>query len=202
MIEAQIENGFARVGSGSWLMGASQPAAYFGATKIRAQRGIIVPDRAAVFFVETDGDAWCSDAERPFLARLDALPDVSLCVVSSKVLLAPASSRIKARLLKLIPFSISSRTAVTEFRLGWVVTATRARVLRIKVDDGKTFVVRPDALVAWIGNEPTGFCPKLSVWDLILPRQPRSLSYSFHGPCTVWVEGASLPRRKVRGAYA
>lgn len=190
MDEALIESGAAKVPAGKWLMGRLQPAAALGPAVVRSQRGFIVPDRAAVLSVETTSDAWCASADRPFLTRLSALPDESLCLVSGKLLVAPAASRVKARMLKLVPMSFRRATPVTEFRLGWAVAATKGRVSRVVVEDGRTLSVRPESLVAWIGKDPTGYCPKLSVWDILLPRGPKSLSYSFHGPCVVWFEGA------------
>ena len=73
----------------------------------------------------------------------------------------------------------------------WVVMATASRTSRIAVGDGDTLSVRPEAVVAWTGERPTGFCPKLGIWDVLLPRGPKDLLFSFHGPCIVWIEGSS-----------
>ena len=190
-----IENGAAKVAAGAWLMPPAQPAACLGATTVRGQKGLFVRDRALVCAVSTTGDAWCAAADRPFLTHLPALPDEPLHLVSAKLLVAPASARAGAHALKLVPLSFRRATVVTDFRLGWAVAATRSRVTRVAVEEGATLTVRPDALVAWIGPDPTGFCPKLSVMDLLLPRGPRSLAFSFHGPATVWFEGSSEPPR-------
>jgi len=195
MLEATIESGMAKVPAGKWLMSRLQPVASFGTSVVRSQRGLFVPDRAFALSVETSGAAWCSDSKRPFLTRLAALPDTSLCVVSAKILVAPAGSRVKARNIKLIPLSFRRSTAVTEFRFGWTVVATASRTAHVAVGEGETLTVRPEALVAWIGRDPTGFCPKLSALDMILPRQPRNLAFSFHGPCDVWFEGSQEKRR-------
>ena len=72
----------------------------------------------------------------------------------------------------------------------WIVMATASRTSRIAVSDGDTLSVRPDAVVAWTGQRPTGFCPKLGIWDVLLPRGPKDLLFNFHGPCIVWIEGA------------
>jgi len=196
MPEATIENGAAKVPAGKWLAGRLQPVAARGSSSSRGLRGFIVPDRAAVCELTTTGESWCSEAKRPFLTRLTALPDTSLCLVSSKILVAPFESRVGARSVKLVPMSFRRTTTVTELRFGWAVAATESRVSQVSLADGETLVVRPEALVAWIGKDPTGFCPRLSVWDMILPRNPRGLSFSFHGPCTVWFEGASRPARR------
>ena len=68
--------------------------------------------------------------------------------------------------------------------------ATASRTARLSVEDGDTLSVRPEAVVAWTGQRPTGFCPKLGIWDILLPRGPKDLLYSFHGPCLVWIEGS------------
>ncbi len=72
----------------------------------------------------------------------------------------------------------------------WVVMATASRTARIAVTDGDTLSVRPEAVVAWTGQRPTGFCPKLGIWDILLPRGPKDLLFNFHGPCIVWIEGS------------
>lgn len=200
MSEATIENGCARVAGGEWLMGLSQPAAVRGAVQVKGLRGLFAPDRASVRAVTAAADCWCAVQERPFLTRFDALPDEPLALVSGKLLVAPLASRTGARSVKLVPFSFSRATAVTEFRKGWAVSATRSRVARVALEDGETLAVRPDAVVAWTGKDPSGFCPKLSLLDVLLPRGPRNLTYTFHGPSTVWFEGAEAARPRRRGA--
>ena len=195
MGEATIENGCARVAGGEWLMGRAQPAASLGSASMRGLKGLVVPDRAAVRVVTASGACWCAAQDRPFLTRLDALPDEPLALVSGKLLVAPKAARAGARSVKLVPFSFSRATPVTEFRMGWAVAATRSRVTRAALEDGETLSVRPEAVVAWTGKDPTGFCPRLSVLDLILPRGPRNLCFTFHGPSVVWFEG-SLERQR------
>lgn len=196
MGEVTIENGFVRAGAGDWLVSPSQPAAFRGACRKRSLRGFVVPDRLAVRELHAEAEIHCAASSRPFLTRLDALPDETLSVVSSKLLLAPSESRISARSLKLIPMSFRRATPVTEFRSGWVVLATKSRVTRVSLEDGETLTVRPEALAAWFGKAPTGFCPRLSVLDLLLPKGPSELAFSFHGPCIVWFEGAEECLRK------
>ena len=70
------------------------------------------------------------------------------------------------------------------------------------LEDGQTLSVRPEAVVAWTGKMPTGFCPKLSIWDVILPRGPRDLLFTFYAPGVVWIEGGDSRRRDVRGRFA
>lgn len=205
MSEAVIENGAAKVEAGTWLVGRVQPAAFLGTATISGLRGFIVPDRAAVKVATTTSTAWCADAERPFLTRLPALPDESLHAVSRKLLVAPMEARVKARMLKLVPFSFRGTMPITELRKGWAVLATKSRVTRVALEEGESLTVRPEALVAWVGKEPTGFCPKLSLLDMLLPRGPKNLSYSFHGPAVVWFEGSveqTLRRRMPNGICA
>lgn len=207
MEEAVIENGAAKVAAGTWLMGRAQPAAVLGTVKIAGLKGFIVPDRAAMRVATTTAEAWCAAGDKPFLLRLPALPEESetLNVVSDRLLVAPAACRVGARNLKLVPFSLRRTAAITRFRQGWVVLATRSRVTRVALEDGGTLTVRPEALVAWVGKDPTGFCPKLSVLDVLLPRGPRDLVYTFHGPAVVWFEGAReqlLTRRMPHGVCA
>lgn len=72
----------------------------------------------------------------------------------------------------------------------WVVMATASRTARVPVADGDTLSVRPEAVVAWTGPRPSGFCPRLGLGDLFLPRPPKNLLLRFHGPCLVWLEGS------------
>lgn len=198
MNEPMLENGMAKIAPGTWLVGSDQPAACYGTAQIAGLRGFIVPDRASVRQSVTSGDAWCASAERPFLTHLPALPDEPLNVVSRKLLVAPFDSRVKGLALRLIPLSFARSTPVTILQKGWAVMATRSRTTRVVLKDGETLMVRPEALVAWIGKRPTGFCPKLRLVDILLPRGPRTLLYSFHGPATVWFEGAETERRILR----
>lgn len=191
MDEARIENGAAQVAAGAWLMPPAQPVAGLGTAVVRGQKGVFVRDRAFVRVVTTAGETWCAAADRPFLTHLPALPDAPLHLVSAKLLVAPATARAGARTLKLVPMSFRRATVVTDFVRGWAVAATRSRVTRVSVPEGGTLSVRPEAIVAWIGPDPTGFCPKLSVLDILLPRGPKNLVYSFHGPATVWFEGSA-----------
>ena len=87
--------------------------------------------------------------------------------------------------------AVAMTTQAEPIGSAWVVMATASRTSRIAVDDGDTLSVRPDAVVAWTGQRPTGFCPKLGIWDVLLPRGPKDLLFSFHGPCIVWIEGSS-----------
>ncbi len=202
MNEPVLEHGMAKVAAGAYLAAASQPAAHFGAARLAGLGGFVVPDRAALRRVETAGDAFFAAAEAPFLTLLPLPPDEPLSAVSAKLLVAPLASRVRGRSLKLIPLSFARATPVTELRTGWAVLATRSRTARVALAEGETLTVRPDALVAWLGRPPTGFCPKLRLLDVLLPRAPRNLSFSFHGPVTVWFEGAAQPPRRPHGLRA
>ena len=186
-----IEGGFAEVDAGAWLMGRAQPAAFLGGAVRRRRKGWLLRDRALLCLVETSGEAKCADSGRPFLTHIPCAAPVS--AVSSKVLVAPAVAWKGAFALKPIPMSLRASLCVSEFGAEWIVTATAGRTLRIVVKDGDTLTVRPEALVAWTGNRPTGFCPKLGLWDILLPRGPKNLLLHFHGPSVVWVEGVHAP---------
>ena len=206
----KIEGGFAEVGAGVWLMGRGQPAAFFGSAVHRRRKGFFLRDRQSIDLVETTAGAKCADAQRPFLTHIPCAAPIS--AVSSKVLVAPAAARTGTELVKMIPMSVRGSLCVTVFGLGaerqeagdrsttgqaWVVMATTSRTTRIQVADDDTLSARPESVVAWTGNRPTGFCPKLGIWDILLPRGPRNLLLHFHGPCLVWVEGMKVESRKL-----
>ena len=222
-----IENGFAEVGAGAWLMSRGQPAAFFGEAERRRRKGLIVRDRGTLDLVETTARAKLADASRPFLTHIPCAEPIF--AVSEKVLVAPAAARRDAQTIRLIPMSFKSSLCVTEFaqpededmskhpRRGapnlqtsklpnvpgaerqtskpqinsWVLMATASRTARLQVADGDTLSVRPEAVVAWTTRQPTGFCPKLSIWDVLLPHGPRNLLLTFYGPGLVWIEGAT-----------
>lgn len=188
--EATIESGFAHVTDGTWLLGASQPAAYRGTLRDRRMSGWIVPDRGRLRNVELSGTASCSDAERPFLARIDCADTLS--VVSERILVAPAASRTGSQLVRVVPMSFKYALAVTEFRNpGWAVTATASRVNRFVLEEGEVLSVRIESVVAWTTRRPTGHCPKLTMRDVLIPRRrAKSLWLNFYGPGVVWAEGA------------
>ena len=193
-----IENGFAVTGAGTWLVGRGQPAAFTGDAVRRRRRGWLVRDRSALGCVDTTGRAWFADATRPFLTHIPCAASIS--AVSRKVLVAPAASRTGAELVRIVPMSLRGAMCTTVFEREWLVTATVSRTTRVSVDDGDTFSARPEAVVAWTGNRPTGFVRRLGIWDVLLPRAPRDLMLHFHGPCVVWMEGApSLQTSKLPG---
>lgn len=99
---------------------------------------------------------------------------------------------------------MSARNAlcVTEFGGEWVVMATASRTARVALGEDETMSVRPDAVVAWTGRAPTGFCPRLSIWDVLLPRGPRDLLFTFYGPGVVWIEGANCQTIKPSNCQA
>ena len=92
--------------------------------------------------------------------------------------------------------SARSALCVTEFAEEWVVMATAGRTARVALAEEETLSARPEAVVAWTGKRPTGFCPKLSIWDILLPRGPRDLLFTFYGPGIVWVEGSNCQTLK------
>ena len=124
-------------------------------------------------------------------------PEVSAAMLSEvAAVLPPEASPPSAGATSTAPAGATSAAAAapTSSPQGgpsaWVVMATASRTARLSVEDGDTLSVRPEAVVAWTGQRPTGFCPKLGIWDILLPRGPKDLLYSFHGPCLVWIEGS------------
>ena len=187
-VAATIQSGFAGIGAGTWLLGRGQPAAFSGEAVRRRRTGWRVADRAFLDLVETAGAARCADSTRPFLTHVPCAAPVS--AVSAKVLVAPAAARAGARVVRAVPMGAGAALCVTEFGSEWVVLATASRTARIPLPEGETLSVRPEAVVAWTGRRPTGFCRKISVWDVLLPRGPRDLLFTFYGPGVVWIEGA------------
>lgn len=186
-----ILNGFVEASAGSWLVCHGQPAAFFGKAVRMRRKGWMLCDRGGLDLVETTGESKFADRTRPFLTHIPCAAPIS--AVTSKVLVAPAEARTGSQRIRLIPMSLTASICVTDFGSEWVVMATRGRTVRIQVSEGETLSVRPEAVVAWSGAKPTGFCPRLGVLDMILPRGPRDLLLTFYGPAIVWVEGSSTP---------
>ena len=188
-VVVKIEGGFAEVGAGEWLVSRGQPTAFFGDAVRRRRKGWVVRDRGRLDLVETNGPAKCAAADRPFLTHIPCAERIF--AVTEKVLVAPAAARAGAELVKMVPMSAKGAICATEFGGEWVVMATASRTARMQVADGETLSVHPSAIVAWTGNRPTGFCPKLGLFDILLPRSPKNLLLHFHGPCLVWTEGVA-----------
>lgn len=195
-MEAEIENGFAKVGDGEWIAAAGAPAAFKGELSalpprrpggVSFWRGILHPDKRRLAFLSLRGTMWCAAKARPFLTRIDLGERVS--VLTEKLLLAPLSARRGAQLVRVIPFSFRGAFCTTALETGWALAATASRTARAVLEEGETLTVRPEAAVAWTGGAPTGFCPRLRARDLFLPRAPKCLALHFHGPAIVWFEG-------------
>lgn len=197
----KIENGFAEVEAGSWLMGHRQPVAFFGSAVRHSLKGWGAKDRASLSQVETTGIAKCADATRPFLTHIPCAAPV--VAVSGKILVAPFAARRGSQLVRAIPMSAQSALCATELGESWVLMATMSRTCRVVLEEDQTLSVRPEAVVAWTGKAPTGFCPKLSIWNILLPRNPQGLLFTFYGPSIVWIEGsANLPAFKFSSSQA
>ncbi len=190
MNEATIENGFAKVEKGSWLVGAAQPTAVLGNCVTRSLKGWLVPDRSCLHIIEIEGTACCSNAQKPFLTQIPCAAPVT--TVSAKVLVAPVSARKNGRVMRVIPFSFRNAICVTEWDSEWIVMATQSRTTRISLGDGELLTVHIESAVAWTTKPPTGFCPRIGVMDIILPRRrDRNMMLHFYGPGIVWMEGSN-----------
>ena len=190
MNEPKIENGFAVVEAGSWLVGRGQPSAALGDFSVESLTGFIVPDRRELFALKNADEAFLSSGERPFLSHLVSVEKLN--VVSRKILVAPFETRKEAKLLKLIPFSFREVMPVTRFALGWVVTATKSRLRRIVLKDGDVLCVKRESAVAWTGKDPVGVAGRVKLRDFFLPKKTVSLALDFYGPQVVWVEGSDV----------
>lgn len=188
MNEPLIENGFATVSAGSWLISRGQPAAVHGKFSIDGLRGFIVPDRRELALLKSEADAHLSCSARPFLSHLVSTD--ALSVVSSKLLVAPSSARKEGYLYKVIPLSFRDAIAVTRFSPSWIVTATTSRLKRIVLEENEVLCVKREAAVAWTGKDPTGVAGRVRLRDVIIPKKNLSLALDFYGPQVVWVEGS------------
>jgi len=190
MNEAMIENGFATVGTGTWLVGAAQPTAVLGNSVPRSLKGWLVPDRSKLHLVEVKGTAHCGMANHPFLTQISCA--VPITVVSSKLLVASAAARKGGRLLRIIPFSFRHAICVTECAQDWVVLATQSRTTRVSLAEEQLLTMRVESAVAWTTKPPTGFCPRLRLSDILIPkRREPNLMLHFYGPGIVWMEGSN-----------
>lgn len=202
---AVIEGGFAEVNAGEWLAARGQPAAFFGTLTRRPRLGFMVRDRSRLDKLSTTAKARFGSATRPFLTYIPCAAEIH--ALSDKVLLAPAAARRGDFILRPIPMSTRASLCVTDFALAgeenddvahgaasFVVMATAGRTTRQALEEGDVLSVRPEALVAWTGKRPTGFCPRLSLLDILLPRGPKDLLLTFYGPGVVWYEGTGMAR--------
>ena len=174
--------------AGTWLAARGQPVACRSNFREGGLRGFIVPDRAAYAIVETSGEAFFADSQRPFLTHLTCAAPVT--AAAAKVLVAPSAARAGAELVRLVPLSWRGAVRTTRFAREWVVFATRSRVTRAVLEEGEVFTVRADAAVAWTTKRPVGFVPRLRLRDVVLPRRRQAnLMMHFYGPGIVWFEG-------------
>ena len=185
-----IENGFAKVSDGVWLVGTAQPTAVQGNCVPRSLKGWLVPDRSKLHLIELTGAAYCGSAEKPFLTHITCAEP--LTAVSAKLLVAPSSARSKGHLLRVIPFSLRNAICSTHLESEWVVMATQSRTTRIALGEEEILTMRIESAVAWTTKPPTGFCPRIGLGDILIPRKrDRNLMLHFYGPGIVWMEGSN-----------
>lgn len=190
MNEPLIENGFAVLGAGTWLVGQSQPSAVREKFSIGGLKGFIVPDRRMLSVLQNEAEASLAYSARPFLTHIVSTD--SLTMVSSKILVAPFSARKAAKLLRPIPLSLRQSFAVTSFAPGgWAVAATSSRIKRHVLKEGELLCVRCESAVAWTGRDPVGVAGRIKLRDLIIPKRNPSLALDFYGPQIVWTEGSN-----------
>lgn len=187
MQEPLIENGFATVSAGTWLIGQGQPAAACGAVFLDGIKGFLAPDRRVLSILKNQAAAYLADATRPFLTHLTSVG--SLTVVSSKLLVAPFAARGGSKLLRVIPMSFRDAFPVTHLKSDWGVMATKSRVKRIVLEENDIVCVKREAVVAWTGKDPVGVAGRIKLRDLLIPKRQVSLLLDFYGPQVIWVEG-------------
>ncbi|MBQ7650825.1 MAG: hypothetical protein IJS15_07690, partial [Victivallales bacterium] len=128
--------------------------------------------------------------QHPFLTEIPCAAPIA--AVSSKLLVAPIAARTGGRLMRVIPFSFRNAVCVTECASEWIVMATRSRTTRVSLAEGEMLTVRIESAVAWTTKPPTGYCPRISVTDILIPRRgDRNMMLHFYGPGIVWMEGAN-----------
>ena len=73
-----------------------------------------------------------------------------------------------------------------------MVLATSSRTTRISLKENELLTARVESAVAWTTPAPTGFMPRIGLWDILAPRQrTRNLMLHFYGPGVVWLEGSN-----------
>lgn len=187
MNEPLIENGFATLGRGTWLVSRGQPAVAVGAFSLKGIKGFFAPDRHKLAVLQTEQPAQLASAKRPFLTHLTSVG--ALTVLSEKLLVAPLEAREGARLFRVIPLSGRKAFPVTRIKSDWAVMATQSRMKRIVLAEDEIACVKRDAIVAWTGKDPTCRAGRIRLRDLFLPKQDVSLALHFYGPQVIWVEG-------------
>lgn len=187
MLEPFMENGFATVEAGTWLVSRGQPAAVSGTVFPEGLRGFFAPDRRELSVLKTEGAAHLADAIRPFLTHLTSVG--SLTVVSAKLLVAPSAARSGSKLLRVIPMSFRDAIPVTHIKSDWALMATKSRLKRITLQADEVLCVKREAVVAWTGPDPVGVAGRIRLRDLVIPKRRVPLSLDFYGPQVVWVEG-------------
>lgn len=187
MQEPLIENGFATVSAGTWLVGQGQPVAVCGTVSLEGIKGLFAPDRRVLTTLKNSAEAHLSDAARPFLTHLTSVG--SLTVVSAKLLVAPLAARAGAKLLRVIPMSFRDAFPVTHLKSDWGIMATKSRVKRLVLQENEVVCVKREAVVAWAGTDPVGVAGRIKLRDLLIPKRQVSLSLDFYGPQVIWVEG-------------
>ena len=180
-MDFEIKNGFVIV--------EGEPKAYFG-----------TPTVSKVSNAHKDPKdpnlTYYASSTRPFLTPITIPLDTTVSIVSDKLLVAPRAAVLRKRLRRLIPFSFKNALRYHDVTAPWAVACTRSRVERIVLAEGETATLVASSLVAWSGNPPNGFIPRLRLRDIfqfpsvgrVAPRPP-CLHVRFFGPAVIYFEG-------------
>lgn len=187
MNEPLIENGFASLKAGSWLIRRGQPAVACGKFSITGIKGFFAPDRHYLCVLQSEQMTHLACSKQPFLTHLVSVG--ALSVLSEKLLVAPLAARTGAKLFRVIPFSGRKAFPVTRIDAEWAIIATASRLKRIVIAENEIVCVKRDAAVAWTGKDPTSVAGRIRMRDLLIPKQNVALSLNFYGPQIIWVEG-------------
>ncbi len=199
-----IENGFAIVKADEDLLCQPDgPTAIRGGSvtltrlpllkTVKWYKRLFTPDRFRLKKCQasnTEIKLFFSDSKRPFLTLLGAPMDSPLTVVTERLLVCPLRARIASSLQRVLPMSLKNAICTTQLQNCWCVMGTATRTTRVVLESTlDELTVKQEAVVAWTTPEPRGFCPKLRVRDMFLPRPPKNLGLIFHGPGVVWLQG-------------
>ena len=171
-MDFEIANGFVKI--------SGEPKDYFGTPAV---------ERTFLSAAKRSAELYYSSATRPFLTPITIPLDTTVSVVSDKLLVAPRAAVLRKRLRRLIPFSFKNALRYHEVTAPWAVCCSQSRVERITLAEDETATLDVSSLVAWSGNPPNGFIPRLSMCDIFIPKKV-NLQLRFFGPAVIYFEGS------------
>lgn len=157
-------------------------------------------DRFTLRHGHLQGTLWLGTQTRSQVMPLPMADGETVTVLSSLLLCAELSCRVRGDRLRLLPGSWQKPLALTELRCEpetfAPIVCTASPLNEARLEDGETLHVSPSAVVGWSGcAKPTAFCPRLRLRDLFLPRLPETLTLDFKGPGRVFFQGVASSER-------